>query len=122
MANEVWVIDPETHDLDFDENGILRTAEDAAAAAQNIRLTLEAFKGDFLLVPDHGTDYERILGQPMDEETADEVIREAVFQEERLAVVEKLTVEESEKRNLNISFSGQLDDGTEVSMEVGIGE
>ena len=121
MANTVWMIDPDTKDLVFDDDGILKTLEDNEAAAQNIRLTLEAFKGDFDLVPDHGTDYEQILGQKMDEETADEVIREAAFQEDRLAVIEELTVTEGEHRSLEITFSGQLDDGSEVSMEVSAG-
>lgn len=122
MANTVWMIDPKTHDLAFDNNGILVALEDDAAAAQGIRLTLEAFQGDFPLVPSHGTDYERILGQQADEETADEVVREAAFQEERLSAIDVLTVVEGAGRSLNITFSGQLNDGTLVSMEVQTGE
>lgn len=122
MANTVWMIDPETHDLAFDDSGILKTLESNTAAAQNIRLTLEAFQGDFLLVPSHGTDYDRILGQQADEETADEVVREAAFQEESLSAINTLTVREGMGRSLEITFSGQLNDGTAVSMEVNIGE
>ena len=121
MANTVWMIDPNTHDLAFDDEGMLKTLEDNEAAAQNIRLTLEAFKGDFDLVPEHGTDYDQILGLRADEEAADEVIREAAFQEERLAAINELTVTEGKNRQIDISFSGQLDDGTAVNMEVSTG-
>ena len=113
----VWALDPETKDLLFDEDGILITAEGEAASLQGVRLTLEAWKGDFELVPDHGTDYERILGEPADEEAADEVIREAVFQENSLAYLENLSVAVN-GRTLEVSFTGCLEDGTAVSMEV----
>lgn len=119
MSNTVWMIDPETHDLVFDEKGILKELEENEAAAQSIRLTLEAFKGDFELLPDHGTDYETILGKRADEGTVDEVIREAIFQEERMAALDELTVQNAE-RELEITFSGRLDDGSKINMEVGI--
>jgi len=121
MANITWKIDPNTNDLVFDDNGILKTIEDDETSVQNIRLTLESWKGDFDLVPDHGTDYARILGEQADEDTTDEIIREAIFQEDCMGVLEELTVEKGENRKLNISFSGQLTDGTTVSMEVNTG-
>lgn len=118
MAENVWMIDPDTHDLCFDDSGILETLDEGEAVAQNIRLVLEAFRGDFDLVPSHGTDYEQILGQPVDMEIVDEVIREAAFQEERLAIITDLEITEGANRGLEILLSGQMDDGTKVSMEV----
>lgn len=122
MENAVWMIDPDTHDLVFGDDGILQILEGDQAAAQNIRLTLGAFQGDFSLVPSHGTDYEQILGQPVDEETTDEVIRAAAFQEDRLTVIDDLAIQEAEGRSLEIQFSGALNNGTAVSMEVNVGE
>lgn len=121
MANIAWYINPDTHDLDFDNSGILKTIEENETAAQNIRLTLEAGKGDFELVPNHGTDYEQILGRPFDSGNTDEVIREAAFQEERLSAINEISVEEDDKRNIKISFSGVLDDGEAIRMEVETG-
>ena len=86
-----------------------------------MRLTLEAFQGDFPLVPSHGTDYEEILGLPMDEDTVDEVIREAVFQEDRIAALDDLTVTQTDARGIDIRFSGRLNDGTKISTEVTAG-
>ncbi len=122
MENTAWVIDPETHDLVFDESGILQVAEGNEATAQNIRLALEAFQGDFPLVPSHGADYSQILGQPFDEDTADEVIREAAFQEPRLTGIGNLSVAETTGRGIKIEFSGELNDGAPVNMEVKVGE
>lgn len=121
MASTAWYINPDTHDLDFDNSGILKTIEENETAAQNIRLTLEAGKGDFELVPGHGTDYEQILGQPFDSGNIDEVIREAAFQEERLSAINEVSAEEDDKRNVKISFSGVLDDGEAIRMEVETG-
>ena len=121
MADTVWVIDPDTKDLSFDDAGVLKTLEDGEAIAQNVRLTLEAFQGDFPLVPSHGTDYEEILGLPMDEDTVDEVIREAVFQEDRIAALDDLTVNQTDARGIDIRFSGRLNAGTKISTEVTAG-
>lgn len=122
MKNEVWKIDPETHDLVFDETGTLITLQDDEASAQSIWLTLNSWKGDFPLVPSHGTDYGQILGRSADEDLVDEVIREAVFQEKYLAALEELVIKKTEKRGLQIQLSGILDDGETVSVEVTAGE
>ena len=119
--NEVWKMDPDTKDLCFDESGILETVDEDDAAAQGVRMALTAFKGDFDLVPEHGTDYEQILGLPVDEETTDEVIREAIFQEDRMAMIDELMIN-MQNRSAEISFSGTLNDGEKVSMEVNVGE
>lgn len=119
--NEAWKINPDTKDLCFNDAGILKTIDEDEAAAQGVRMALTAFQGDFDLVPEHGTDYEQILGLPVDDETTDEVIREAIFQEDRVAMINELTVNTA-KRNIEISFSGTLNDGKKVSMEVNVGE
>lgn len=121
MANITWEIDPYTKDLVFDNDGLLKTIESNETCIQNIRLALEAWKGDFDLVPDHGTDYEKILGGQEDEDITDEIIREAIFQEDGMGVLEKLSVTKGEDRTLIISFSGQLSDGAVVDMEVTAG-
>lgn len=121
MADTVWAIDPLTHDLVFDDEGIMTVLEDDAASAQRIRMTLEAWKGDFPLDPEHGTDYERILGQREDEDKVDEVIREAVFQETRMSSLDTLDISEDDGRGLGIDLSGRLDDGQRIAMEVSLG-
>lgn len=122
MANKVWKINPDTKDLSFSDSGLLETLEDDAASTQGVALTLGAWKGDFDLVPDHGTDYEQILGVPADEETTDEVLREAIFQEDNVSTVDELTAAQAADRSLVVTWSGQLSNGKTVSMEVIVGE
>jgi len=121
MTNITWKIDPDTKDLAFDNDGFLKTTEGDATSVQNIRMALEAWKGDFVLVPDHGTDYNALLVEQADEDTSEEIIREAIFQEDNMGVLEKLSIERDNNRKLNISFTGQLDNGTVVNMEVNTG-
>ena len=121
MSKTAWKIDPETKDLSFTDEGMLEVMEDDAAIAQGVALTLGAWKGDFELVPSHGTDYEQILGIEVDEETTDEVLREAIFQEEQITTVESLGVTQVEGRKMTVTWSGQLSDGKTISMEVNTG-
>lgn len=121
MSKTAWKIDPETKDLSFTDEGMLEVLEDDAAIAQGVALTLGAWKGDFELVPSHGTDYEQILGTIVDEETTDEVLREAIFQEEQITTVESLGVTQGEDRKMTVTWSGQLSDGKTISMEVNTG-
>lgn len=121
MANITWKIDPDTRDLAFDDEGLLITVDGDSTSAQNIRMTLESWRGDFDLVLDHGTDYTKILVNQADDDTTEEIIREAIFQEDNMGVLEKLSVERDENRKLSISFSGQLNNGTAINMEVNTG-
>jgi hypothetical protein len=121
MVNESWEIDPDTKDLTFDNEGILKNVSGDSTSVQNVRMTLESWIGDFDLVPDHGTDYEKILVDQVDEDTAEEIIREAIFQEDTMGVLGNISIDRDEKRKLNISFSGQLDTGTAIDMEVNTG-
>lgn len=122
MADTVWKINPDTKDLSFSDSGMLETLEGDAASAQGVALTLGAWKGDFNLVSNHGTDYEQILGVTADEETIDEVFREAIFQEEQVSTVDELTVVQETNRSLSIIWSGKLSNGDPISMEVNVGE
>lgn len=119
--NDAWKIDPDTRDLCFDKDGMLETVSDQEAAVQGVRMALTAFKGDFDLVPEHGTDYEQILGVEADEETMDEVVREAIFQEDRVSAIDELSVSTA-NRIVEINFSGTLNNGEKISMEVNEGE
>lgn len=119
--NDAWKIDPDTRDLCFDKDGMLETVSDQEAAAQGVRMALTAFKGDFDLVPEHGTDYEQILGVEADEETMDEVVRESIFQEDRVSAIDELSVSTA-NRTVEINFSGTLNNGEKISMEVNEGE
>ena len=118
--NDAWKIDPETRDLCFDKDGMLETVSDQKAAVQGVRMALTAFKGDFDLVPEHGTDYEQILGVEADEETMDEVVREAIFQEDLVSAIDELSV--STANRVEINFTGTLNNGEKISMEVNEGE
>ena len=122
MADTVWKINPDTKDLSFSDSGMLETLEGDAASDQGVALTLGAWKGDFNLVPNHGTDYEQILGVTADEETIDEVFREAIFQEEQVSTVDELTVVQETNRSLSVTWSGKLSNGDPISMEVNVGE
>lgn len=119
--NDAWKIDPDTRDLCFDKDGMLETVSDQEAAVQGVRMALTAFKGDFDLVPEHGTDYEQILGVESDEETMDEIVREAIFQEDRVSAIDELSVSTA-NRTVEISFFGTLNNGEKISMEVNEGE
>lgn len=114
-------LDPETRDLVFDEAGILETVEGDGATAQNVTNTLNAWKGEFFLEGTHGTDYSRILGRDsydvLDGE-ADDVFREAIFQESRVTVIRSLEVSIS-GRDLDASFQAELADGTQIVKEGG---
>ena len=77
-------IDPQTRDIVFDEDGMLETISGDEATAQAVRQTLLVYKGEFPLVPSHGTDYEKIMGKKpneLEDDEVPEVIREGVFQE-----------------------------------------
>lgn len=119
--NDAWKIDPDTRDLCFDKDGMLETVSDQEAAVQGVRMALTAFKGDFDLVPEHGTDYEQILGVEADEETMDEVVREAIFQEDRVSAIDELSVS-TVNRTVEINFTGTLNSGEKINMEVNEGE
>lgn len=122
MKNQTLYINPDTLDLEFDESGFLRMITDHETTAQNIRNTLLAEKGSFPLVPAHGVELMRVLGQKTGAETdaiTDEVMREAILQETDVAYIESLTVSTSQ-REMTVAFEAVASDGETIEMEVGV--
>lgn len=118
MENMTLEIGDQSNDLEFDENGIMKTVYGNEATAQNVRMALTAWKGDFAPVPEHGTDYGRLFSEGCSREERVEVVRDAIFQEEGVSQVERLVVTDVGMRMVNISFEGGLADGGHISMEV----
>lgn len=100
-------------DLVIGADGMMRSIEGADVTAQNIRMALKAAKGDFPLVPEHGTDYGLVFGIAADQDSIREAYREAIFQEEDVGQVERLDVDIS-GRDARIEFQATTGSGTEV--------
>lgn len=118
--NMTLKMDPDTYDISFDENGFLETIDGDATTAQNVRMTLLAWRGEFPLDTAHGTGYEQYLGVPKVEANdiiLREVIREAIFQETEVSSVDGILLE-AEDREMHIAFSGTLKNGQTVRVEV----
>lgn len=118
--NMTLKIDQDTRDLVFDESGELVLIFGDETVAQNVRNTLLAWKGEWPLNLEHGTDYERVLGKKnyeLEPGEVDEVLREAIYQEEAVTQVDELTVSQ-DGRSLAVEFSGTLNDGQKITLEV----
>lgn len=122
MSDEKYTlkIDPVSRDLVLDDDGVMEIVTGDSVSAQAVRLTLQAWQGEFPFVPSHGTAYERIMGKKPHELTEDEipeVIRDAVFQEPEVEEVEEVAYT-LEGRELAVSVSGRLSDGETINAEV----
>lgn len=120
MENMTLLIDPESRDLVFDENGFFQKIYSHDTTVQNVRHALITWKKEFFADPEHGTDYERVMGTNLNEidiEEVKEVIREAIFQETDVARVDELNVS-YDGRNVSAEFSATLVDGEQISLEV----
>lgn len=120
--NMTLLIDPETMDLVFDDAGIMRTISGDITTAQCVRLTLLAEKESFPLDTTHGIRLNRILGRKnsdLHEDETNEVLREAIFQEQDIASIESMAAE-VDGRILHAQFSGTLYSGRTISMEVNV--
>lgn len=118
--NMTLLIDPETRDLVFDENGHFRKIFDEDTTVQNVRHALLTWKAEFFADRIHGTDYERILGKNENElevGEVEEVIREAIFQEPDVSRIDELTVTVS-NRSVAVEFLAVLVDDTRIRLEV----
>ena len=116
MENYTLKIDPETRDLCLDDAGMLELVDGDATSAQAVRLTMEAWKGEFPFDPTHGTDYTRIAGKKareLAEDEVPEVIRDAVLQETTVSVEYNLS-----GRSLEVSVTGTLTTGGVITTEV----
>lgn len=113
-------IDPTTRDISFDGNGIMQIVAGDEATAQNVRLTLDVWRGEFPFDPTHGTDYERIMGKKpgeLEDDEVPEIIRDAILQEPAVAEVE--SVEYIIKgRGLEVTATGRLSNGHTITTEV----
>jgi len=118
--NMTLLIDPETRDLVFDENGSFQKIYAHDTTVQNVRHALITWKREFFADLEHGTDYERVMGTNQNEieiEEIKEIIREAIFQEDDVSRVDKLTVS-YDGRSVSAEFSATLADGEQISLEV----
>ncbi len=114
----VLKLDPDSRDLCFDSEGLLDILEDGAAIAQNIRNNLNTWKGEFELDTSHGTEWERVVGQPLSgiEDEADDVLRTSIFQEPYVREIKSLTPL-VEGRTIGAEFYGTLYDGSAIRVE-----
>ena len=122
MPNEnmTLLINPETRDLEFDDDGIMERIYDDETTMQSIRLTLQTWKNEFFLDTTHGTEYERILGMKTHELPPDEigeVLREAIFQEGEVSQINSV-IAKINGRTVESEFDATLYSGRIISMEV----
>lgn len=120
MENMTLLIDPETRDLTFDENGAFTKIYDHDTTVQNVRHALLTWKAEFFADETHGTDYERILGlnqNEVDDDEIKEVIREAVFQEPDVSRIDSISVV-YDCRTITVTISTTLADGDSIALEV----
>lgn len=114
------LIDPETRDLVFDESGNFVKIYGADTTVQNVRHALLTWKAEFFADLVHGTDYERIVGTNQNEIDINEiqdVVREAVFQEDEISRIDTLNVS-YDGRNVTAAFSATLVSGETIALEV----
>lgn len=120
MDNMTLLIDPETRDLVFDEDGSFKKIYDNDTTVQNVRHALLTWKAEFFADQTHGTDYESIMGKNQNEiedEEIKEVIREAVFQEPDVSRIDSLEVS-YDRREITVELSATLVDGEIIVLEV----
>lgn len=120
MENMTLLIDPETRDLVFDEEGSFKKIYDTQTIIQNVRHTLVTWKAEFFSDETHGTDYERIVStnqNVVDENEVKEIIREAIFQEPDVSRIDSMTVS-YDKRIIEVEFSATLVNGEKISLGV----
>ena len=118
--NMTLLIDPETRDLVFDEGGNFVKIYDADTTVQNVRHALLTWKAEFFADLVHGTDYERIVGTNQNEIDISEiqdVIREAIFQENDVSLINTLNVS-YDGRNVTAEFAATLVNGETIVSEV----
>lgn len=118
--NMTLLIDPESRDLVFDAEGSFQKIYDEDTVVQNIRHALVTWKQEFFADPEHGTDYERIMGTNQNEievEEIKEILREAIFQEPNVSRIDTMTVT-YDGRSISAEFSATLVNDEQISLEV----
>ena len=104
----------------LNDDGMMELVFGGDSSAQAVRLTLEAWKGEFPFDPTHGTEYDRIAGKKsreLSEDEVPEVIRDAVLQETTVSEVDTVEYDISD-RNLEVSVTGTLTTGGVITTEV----
>ena len=118
--NMTLLVDPETRDLAFDDGGNFKKIFDADTTVQNVRHALLTWKAEFFADLIHGTEYERIVGMNQNEIDLNEVqdiIREAIFQEDDLSRLDTITVS-YDGRTVAAAFTATLVSGETIALEV----
>lgn len=104
----------------FDSDGSFKKIYGDDTTVQNVRHTLLAWKAEFFADETHGTDYESIVGQSMndvDDDEIKEVIREAVFQDPDVSQIDSISVS-YEGRTITVELTATLSDGEKIALEV----
>lgn len=120
MDEITLLIDPETRDLVFDNEGSFKKIYETDTIVQNVRHALVTWKNEFFADEEHGTDYDRIMGvnqNEADEDEVKEVIREAVFQEPYVSRIERIDVT-YENRDITVQLSAVLMNEEKITLEV----
>ena len=120
MDEMTLLIDPDTRDLVFDDDGSFKKIYETDTIVQNVRHALITWKNEFFADDEHGTDYDRIMcvnQNELDDDEVREVIREAVFQEPYVSRVEKIDVT-YENRNITVQLLAVLMDEEKITLEV----
>ncbi len=119
MDNMTLLIDPETRDLVFDEDGSFKKIFDKDTVVQNVRHALRTWKAEFFADETHGTDYESVVGKnqnDIDDEVVKEVIREAVFQEPEVSRIDSMVVE-YDRRSITVTLTATLVNNETITLK-----
>lgn len=114
------LIDPETRDLVFDGGGNFVKIYGADTTVQNVRHALLTWKAEFFADLVHGTDYESIMSKNQNEidlNEVEDIIREAIFQEDDVSRIDSLTVS-YDGRSVTAEFTATLVNGETITSEV----
>lgn len=109
-------------DIVFETNDAVFIDEDEEIA-QSVQTILQTNKGEWFLNTDFGLDRSVFFQKPFNETIANDAIREAVAQEERIQRIEDITFERSD-RTLKVSLTLIKKDGGTLAIEgvnVGVG-
>lgn len=118
--NMTLYLDPDTFDLEFDENGYFKRIYGDDTTAQNVRNTLLTWKKEFFTDLTHGTAYERIMGKNQNEINQDEIeeiLREAVLQEVNVYRVDDIQSTYN-GRTIEATVVATLKNGEKIKLEV----
>lgn len=120
VENMTLLIDPETRDLVFDEDGSFKKIYAKDTTIQNVRHALSTWKKEFFADLEHGTDYESIMSKNQNEiedEEVKDIIREAAFQEPDVQRIDAINVS-YDRRTITVQLSATLVNDESITLEV----